>query len=95
VTGNVTVIEGGKFYLRGAIYGNLFVEPGGRVHIFGNVLGNVVVGANTKVIHSGTINGDAVNNGGRLFIDSTAKINGRVKTKSGETRSGERTISEG
>ena len=33
ISGNVTVVEGGKLYVRGAIYGDLRVSPGGRVHI--------------------------------------------------------------
>ena len=85
IAGNVKVVEGGKLYLRGAIYGNLKVEPGGRVHIFGNVTGNLTVLEKTKVIHSGNIAGDATNRGGRLFIEKTARINGKVKTKSGAT----------
>jgi cytoskeletal protein CcmA (bactofilin family) len=85
VVGNVKVIKGGKFYLRGAIYGNLRVEPGGRVHIFGNVSGDLTLVKHTKVIVSGTIGGDAVNRGGRLYIDTSAKLLGKLKTKSGET----------
>ena len=86
VGGNVKVIQGGKFYLRGAVYGNLDVEYGGRVHIFGNVTGNLTVHRGAKVIHSGTLAGDATNEGGRLFIESIAKVMGAVKTKSGETK---------
>jgi len=37
VGGNVKVIERGKLYLRGSVYGDLLVEWGGRVHIYGNV----------------------------------------------------------
>jgi cytoskeletal protein CcmA (bactofilin family) len=88
IAGNVKVVDGGKFYVRGAIYGDLQVEPGGRVHIFGNISGDLTVLEKTKVIHSGTIAGDAINRGGRLFIDKTAKIHGAVKTKSGATVDG-------
>ena len=86
VGGTVTVVEGGKFYMRGSIYGDLNVEYGGRVHIFGNIAGNLKVSRGSKVIHSGTIAGDVTNEGGRLFIDSTAVINGKVKTLKGETK---------
>ena len=86
VGGNVTVVNGGKFYHRGAIYGNLIVENGARVHIYGQIKGNVTLAENTKVIHSGVIAGNVVNNGGRLFIDRAAKIGGKVKTHSGETK---------
>ena len=86
VGGNVTVVSGGKFYLRGAILGNLIVENGGRVHIFGHVHGDVTLHENTKLIHSGVIGGDLVNDGGRLFIERVAKVNGRVKTRKGETK---------
>ena len=85
IAGNVKVIDGGKFYLRGAIYGDLEVEPGGRVHIFGNITGELTLQPKTKVILSGVLAGDATNRGGRLFIDKTAKIMGKLKTKSGAT----------
>jgi cytoskeletal protein CcmA (bactofilin family) len=83
VGGDVKVIEGGKFYVRGNVYGNLLVEAGGRVHIFGNVLGDVTVEPAAKVIHSGVIGGDAINNGGRLYIEAASKIQGKIKTKKG------------
>jgi cytoskeletal protein CcmA (bactofilin family) len=83
VGGDVNVIEGGKFYLRGTIYGNLVVDFGGRVHIFGNVVGNVTVEAGAKVIHSGIIGGDAINNGGRLYIERASQVQGKVKTSKG------------
>ncbi len=85
IGGNVKVIKGGKFYVRGAIYGDLEVQPGGRVHIFGNLAGSLTVCSKAKVIVSGMIGGDAVNLGGRLFIDATGKVLGKVKTKSGDT----------
>lgn len=86
IGGNVTVINGGKFYHRGAIYGDLTVEAGGRVHIYGNITGNLTLHPDTKVIHSGVILGDVTNRGGRLYIESMAKVMGKVKTKSGETK---------
>ncbi len=86
VGGNVTVVEGGKFYLRGSILGNLIVQYGGRVHVYGQVHGDVTVFDNTKLIHSGHIGGDLINDGGRLFIDRKAKVEGKIKTKSGETK---------
>ena len=85
VGGKVTVVQNGKLYVRGAIYGDLIVEFGGRVHIFGNVTGNLIVERGAKVIHSGILGGDALNRGGRLFVDPTAKILGKVKTTGGET----------
>lgn len=86
VGGNVTVINGGKFYNRGLIYGNLVVEPGGRAHAFGNVSGDVFVGEKAKVIISGHVGGNIINNGGRLFIDRIARVEGRVRTHSGTTK---------
>jgi len=86
VGGNVTVAEGVKFYLRGAIYGDITCEYGGRMHIFGRVTGNLLVKRGAKVIHSGVLGGDAVNDGGRLYIDSTAKVQGKIKTLRGETK---------
>jgi cytoskeletal protein CcmA (bactofilin family) len=86
IGGDVTVVDGGKFYMRGSIYGNLKVANGGRVHIYGNISGNLTVEEGTKVIHSGNLAGDAFNNGGRLFVDATATIKGKVKTVGGETK---------
>ncbi len=86
VGGNVTVIEGGKFYNRGSIYGDLIVEPGGRVHVFGNVSGNVTLAEKTKVIISGHVGGNITNNGGRLYIDKVARIDGRIRTNAGLTK---------
>lgn len=85
IAGDVTAVKGSKFYVRGAIYGTLTVNPGGRVHIFGNVSGNLIVAEKAKVIHSGILGGDAINNGGRLYIDGTAKVLGKVRTNAGET----------
>lgn len=86
VSGTVKVIEGGKFYARGLIHGDLIVEKGGRVHIFGSISGNVTLAEDTKVIISGMVAGDVINNGGRLFIDKQAKVEGRVKTHAGSTK---------
>lgn len=86
VGGTVTVVRGGKFYLRGAIYGNLVVQRHGRCHIFGQIKGDVIVHAKAKVIHSGVIGGDLINQGGRLFVERTSRVGGRVKTVAGETR---------
>ena len=86
VGGNVSVIDGGKFWLRGSVYGDLTVEAGGRCHILGSVTGNLSVAEGAKVIVSGTVGRDAVNLGGRLYIEPNAKIMGSVKTKSGETK---------
>jgi cytoskeletal protein CcmA (bactofilin family) len=86
ISGNVTVIQGGKFYVRGSIYGSLTVEYGGRVHIFGNVSGKLTVMRGAKVIHSGVVGGDALNDGGRLYIESMARILGELDTINGETR---------
>jgi|SRR5687768_2908989 hypothetical protein len=85
VGGDVRVIQGGKLYVRGAIYGNLTVEYGGRVHVLGNVSGNLTVQRGAKVILSGVIGGDALNEGGRLYIEPMAKIMGRIRSPSGET----------
>jgi cytoskeletal protein CcmA (bactofilin family) len=85
VTGDVRVVDGGKFYMRGTIYGDLIVEDGGRVHIFGHVSGNVHLFRGTKVIHSGVVSGSVTNDGGRLYIDRLGQVLGRVKTLRGET----------
>jgi cytoskeletal protein CcmA (bactofilin family) len=86
VGGNVTVAEGGKLYMRGAIYGDILVEYGGRLHIFGRIVGSLTVKRGAKVIHSGVLGGDAINQGGRLYIETTSVINGKIKTLKGETK---------
>ena len=86
VGGNVTVAEGGKLYMRGAVYGDITVEWGGRCHIFGRVAGSLTVKRGAKVIHSGVLGGNATNQGGRLYIENTSIINGKVKTIKGETK---------
>jgi cytoskeletal protein CcmA (bactofilin family) len=86
MAGTVTAVEGSKFYMRGAINGNLIVEAGGRVHVFGNVKGNITVKEGAKVIVGGAVGGDAINQGGRLYIEATASVMGKVKTQSGETK---------
>lgn len=85
IAGNVRVIQGGKFYMRGAIYGDLEVEYGGRVHIFGNVSGKLTVREGAKVIHSGVLGGEAQNLGGRLYVEDSATVAGRLRTKKGTT----------
>jgi cytoskeletal protein CcmA (bactofilin family) len=85
IAGDVTASEGSKFYMRGAIYGSLTIKRGGRVHVFGNISGDMTVHAKSKVIHSGVVGGDVINLGGRLYIDATAQVVGRVKTLAGET----------
>ena len=86
VGGNVIVDEGGKLYLRGAVYGDLIVAYGGRCHVFGRVIGSLTVKRGAKAIHSGVLGGDAVNEGGRLYIENTSIIHGKVKTIKGETK---------
>jgi cytoskeletal protein CcmA (bactofilin family) len=86
IAGNVTVVEGGKLYVRGAVYGDITVEDGGRVHVFGIVQGHLIVREGAKVIHSGTVGKDVINDGGRLVVDALAKVMGKIKTKSGETK---------
>jgi predicted acyltransferase (DUF342 family) len=86
VGGDVIVVEGGKFYMRGSIYGSLRVEYGGRVHIYGNIAGDLKVARGSKVILSGVVVGDAINEGGRLYVDATAKVEGKIKTIKGETK---------
>src|SRR4051812_2719194 len=55
LAGNVSVVEGGKFYLRGSIYGNVVVEPGGRAHLLGNVSENLTVCQEGKAILGGAL----------------------------------------
>jgi len=86
VSGDVKVIDGGKVYVRGAIYGDLTVEHGGRVHIYGNVSCKLTVLQGAKVIVSGIIGADAINDGGRLYIDGAAKVLGKVRQYAGETK---------
>ena len=86
IGGDVRVIEGGKMWVRGSIFGDLDVAAGGRVHVYGNISGDLTVHKDAKVIHSGIVMGDVINRGGRLYIDATGTVQGKVKTKSGETK---------
>jgi cytoskeletal protein CcmA (bactofilin family) len=81
IAGDVTAVQGSKFYLRGMIYGSLTVLHGGRVHVYGNVTGDLTVKDGAKVIHSGVLGGNARNEGGRLYIDKIAKVLGNIKTE--------------
>ena len=85
IAGKVRVIEGGKLYVRGAIYGDLIAEQGGRVHVFGRVTGKIIVYPGAKVVHSGILGKDAINKGGRLYVDALAQVGGKVKHKKGDT----------
>ena len=86
IAGDVTAIQGCKFYVRGTIYGDLTVLHGGRVHVYGQVTGSLIVKDGAKVIVSGTVGDDAINLGGRLYIDSAAAVHGKVKAEDGETQ---------
>jgi len=86
IAGDVTAVQGSKFYCRGIIYGDLTVLHGGRVHVYGNVTGDLVVKDGAKVIVSGGIGKSAVNLGGRLYIDSSATIGGKIVSDEGETQ---------
>ncbi len=84
IVGNVTVVDGGKMYVRGSIIGNLTVEDGGRVHIFGHVTGELLVKKGAKVILDGVVN-TATNRGGRLFIESTGQVIRKLRAIDGDT----------
>ena len=86
IAGNVTATKGSKFYVRGTIYGDLDVLVGGRCHVYGKVTGHLRVKDGAKVIVSGIVGKDAVNEGGRLYIENTSVIHGKVKTIKGETK---------
>ena len=80
VGGNVTVIEGGKLYVRGAIYGDLTVEYGGRVTSTA-MSPATCRRARRKVIHSGVLGGDAINHGGRLYVERSQRQGQRKKAR--------------
>jgi len=86
ISGDVRVVDGGKFYMRGMIYGDLIVEYGGRVHIYGHVSGNLVVYRGSKVIVSGIVSGNATNEGGRLYIDRDGQVLGKINKNKGDTQ---------
>lgn len=92
ITGTVTVIDGGKFYMRGTLWSDLHVEPGGRAHVFGNVVGKLVVYPSAKVILSGRVGGNAINLGGRLYINPGGQVFGDIRTRNkGKTETLHRT----
>lgn len=86
IAGTVTALQGSKFYMRGTIYGDLDAEMGGRIHVLGNITGNVTVKPGSKVIIGGAIGGDVINFGGRLYIEATCQVLGKVKTHAGDTK---------
>lgn len=86
IAGNVTATQGSKFYVRGTIYGDLDVLVGGRCHVYGKITGNLRVKDGSKVIVSGVIGRDAINQGGRLYVDGNAEVMGKVVTEDGETQ---------
>jgi cytoskeletal protein CcmA (bactofilin family) len=87
IAGNLTVINGGKLYVRGTVFGDLTVEAGGRVHALGNIKGSVTILPRAKVIIGGIIGGDVLNRGGRLYVEHSANVMGKVKTREdGETK---------
>src|SRR4051794_35780430 len=87
IAGDVTAINKSKFYCRGTIYGDLTVSYGGRVHVYGTVTGSLIVKDGAKVIVSGHIGDNAVNEGGRLYIDASAIVGGKViAVDEGETQ---------
>ena len=75
-----------KFYMHGESTATSPSNTAVESHIFGNITGNLKVARGSKVIHSGTLVGDATNEGGRLYVDATAKIHGKIKTLKGETK---------
>lgn len=86
IAGKVTVVDGSKFYMRGAIYGDMDVQDGGRVHVLGNISGSIYVHEGAKVVMGGNVGGDCHNLGGRLYIEATGSVLGKVKGYQGETR---------
>src|SRR5258706_15423999 len=68
ISGDLMVVDGGKVYIRGAVYGHLKVAHGGGGHIYGDVSGGLIVLEGAKVIHSGVVGGEGVNGGGGGFI---------------------------
>jgi len=86
IAGNTTAAKGSKLYVRGTIYGDLDVLVGGRVHVYGKITGHLTVKDGAKVILSGVVGKNAVNEGGRLYIDNNAEVMGRVMTSDGETQ---------
>ena len=85
ISGGVKVIEQGKLYVRGKVYGDLVVEKGGRCHIYGAVSGRVTVHRGGKCLVSGMIGGNAVNRGGRLWVEQAAKVMGHIEKHGGDT----------
>ena len=86
VGGNLIIVKGGKVYVRGSVLGNMHVEQGGRVHLYGQIHGNITLAEDTKVILGGHVKGSVLNNGGRLFIEAKATVQGKVKSYAGETK---------
>lgn len=86
ILGNVRVVDGGKFYVRGLVYGDVDVEPGGRMHVLGRVSGDVRLARGTKVILGGLVGGKVTNEGGRLYVELGTVVEGKIITRAGETK---------
>jgi cytoskeletal protein CcmA (bactofilin family) len=84
VGGTITIVKGGKVYIRGGVYGSLIAADGGRVHLLGHVRGDVIVEEGSKAILSGAVGGDVINHGGRLYVHATAHIMGKWKIGKGK-----------
>jgi len=73
ITGNATVIKGGKLILRGMICKNLILERGSEADLYGMVCQNVYnKGGKLRVY--GTIAGTLVDEGGTIAVERNAVI---------------------
>src|ERR1700733_8922198 len=80
IVGNVTVVEGGKLYLRGSIFGSLSIAPGGRAYFFGWVRGAVAAEKKARLLDRGSVVGHLISRGGRIHFDLAPKTGGKVTT---------------
>lgn len=74
VEGNVKVESGANVNVSGTVNGNIDIASGASAYISGIVNGNVNNSGDTEIY--GMINGRAVNNGGNLYIDPNASVQG-------------------
>lgn len=78
VTGSITVVAGGKLYLRGTCSNNIIVQSGGSAFLYGTVGNDVHNAGNVEV--EGTVNGSVLSIGAPFKKSDGAVIRGRIAT---------------
>ena len=76
VTGSITVLAGGRLYLRGTCMNNMIVQSGGAAFVFGTVGSDVHNAGNVEI--EGTVNGSVLSIGAPFRKSDGAFIRGSL-----------------